>query len=329
MKAIVIISGGLDSSLAIKAIQKQKIEVIAVHILIPFVKYDTLSIETSPAAKIAQQLGCQFRIITLGNEYLEMLQKPKAGYGKNLNPCIDCKILMLNEAKKIMQEQGASFVATGEVLGQRPMSQYKQALLNIAKRSGLEGLLVRPLSAKLLPLTTPQIKGWLKDEFLFDFFGRSRKSQIALAKEWGIKDYSWPAGGCLLTDPNFSRRLKDLIEHKECTLGNIELLKVGRHFRVNSDFKLIVGRNQEENKKMVDLAGDNDLVLEPEELPGPTGVGRGLIDQPTKELAGKIIAHYTSQGRQVKINMRYLSKNNQETFLARDIDEVKLQNLRV
>ncbi len=329
MKAVVIISGGLDSSLVIKAIQNQGIEVIALHFLIPFVMHDNKTVYSSAAAKIAQHLGAKFKLVVLGDEYLEMLFKPEHGYGKNLNPCIDCKILMLRHAKKIMQTEGASFVATGEVLGQRPMSQYKVPLAAIAKESGLGELLVRPLSAKLLPETIPQKEGWLKDDFLFDFKGRGRTRQMALAKKWGIKEYPWPGGGCFLTEPNFCRRLKDLIEHKQCTLSNIELLKTGRHFRFSPDFKLVVGRNEKENEKIMALAQNNDICFEPKDLPGPTAIGKGRLNEDARQLAAQIIARYTDPGNSIGVTIRPCSESQGDILTVDKIDEASLTALRI
>ena len=329
MKAIAIISGGLDSSLAIKAIQNQGIEAIAAHFLIPFVMHDENSVYSSAAAKFAQRLNAKFRLIVLGDEYLEILFDPEHGYGKNLNPCIDCKILMLKHAKKIMQEEGASFVVTGEVLGQRPMSQHKQALATIARKSGLDGLLVRPLSAKLLPQTIPQEKGWLKEELLFDFEGRGRKRQIELAKQWGIEEYPWPGGGCLLTEAHFCSRLRDLMEHNQCTLQNIALLKVGRHFRLSPSFKLIVGRNEKDNSTLIALSQKDDICFEPAGLPGPTGIGKGCVDENIKKISAQIIARYTEPNQEVKVSVRLPAQDKYETFIAKAIDDSESRRLMV
>ncbi len=329
MKAIAMISGGLDSSLAIKAIQNQRIEVIAIHFLIPFVKHNKTSVYNSAAKKITEKLGCEFRLEVLGDEYLEMLKNPKHGLGKRFNPCIDCKILMLKKAKKIMKEVGASFVFTGEVLGQRPMSQNKESLKKIEKDSGLEGLLVRPLSALLLSETTPQAKGWLKKELLFDFKGRGRRQQMNLAKEWGIEDYPWPAGGCLLTDPAFCNRLEDLVEHNQVTTGNIERIKVGRHFRISPSFILTVGRDENENNKLLSLVSKEDIIFEPAELPGPTAIGQGVFNDEIKTICSQIIARYTAKDKEVKVTIKNLSNKQEETITAKSIPENALRKLRI
>jgi len=324
-----MLSGGLDSSLAIKVIQEQGIEVLALHFLIPFVKHNAETVYDSAARKITEKLGCDFKVVILANEYLDMVKDPKHGYGKNFNPCIDCKILMLKCAKKIMAEVGASFVITGEVLGQRPMSQHRQALSLIEEESGLEGLILRPLSAKLLPLTIPESKGWVKRDNLLDIQGRSRKIQIGLADKFGIEEYPWPGGGCLLTEPNFSKRLKDIIQHKEYCLDNVEFLKVGRHFRLAPKFKLIVGRDEKENQKILNLAQEGDFCFEPKDLPGPTGIGRGELDESIKLLSSQIIARYTSQEEKVDVLARTIPENGQEVLSVKAIGQEKIKKYMI
>jgi tRNA-specific 2-thiouridylase len=248
MKAIALISGGLDSNLAAKLIQEQGIDIIPVKFKIPFLHGNK--------DEAGDNLSVKLKIIDIGNDFLKMLKNPEHGYGANMNPCIDCKILMLRRAKELMPEFGAAFIITGEVLGQRPMSQNTKTLYTIVKKAALEDLVVRPLSAKLLPQTLPEKEGWINRRNLLDFNGRSRKPQIELAKVFGFKDYAQPAGGCLLTDPAFSRRLKDLIIHQDLNINNVELLKIGRHFRLTSKTKLVVGRNEGENERLVEFAQD-------------------------------------------------------------------------
>ena len=314
IKAIALISGGLDSSIAIRLIQNQGIEVIGVHFFIPFSKHDSATIEEISAKRIANQLDIKLRIEYLKEEFLEMVKNPKHGYGKNLNPCIDCKIFMLKKAKKIMKEEKASFIVTGEVLGQRPMSQNKAALAKIAKQSQLEDLLVRPLSAKLLPKTLPEEKGWIKKQELEEITGRGRNRQIQLAKEFGIKKYPWPAGGCLLTEPSFCARLKDLIENQDWTVENIDLLKVGRYFRITPWLKLIVGRNKEDNEKIIKLAKNNDLVLLPKGVAGPTAIARGVFDQIHKKICAQIVARYSDGKDSVGIEIMSVPSKKKEVI---------------
>lgn len=320
-----MLSGGLDSSLAIKVIQEQGVEVLALHFLIPFVKQNAETVYNSAACKIAEELGCDFRVVILAKEYLDIVKDPKHGYGKNFNPCIDCKILMLKGAKKIMAEVGASFIITGEVLGQRPMSQHRQALRSIEEESGLKGLILRPLSAKLLPLTIPESKGWIKRDNLLDIQGRSRKTQIGLADKFGIEEYPWPGGGCLLTEPSFSKRLKDIMQHKEYCLDNVEFLKLGRHFRLKPEFKLIVGRNEKENQKVLNLAQEGDFCFEPKDLPGPTGIGRGQLDEAIKLLSSQIIARYTSQEEKVDVLVKTIPESRGEVLSVKAIGQEKIR----
>jgi len=327
MKAVGLVSGGLDSVLAVKAVQKQNIDVIVLYFLIPFSKYGFSSIETSFARKFSDNVGCEFKVIELTEDYFKMLKNPKYGYGKNINPCIDCKILMLNKAKEIMDKEGASFVFTGEVVGQRPMSQNKRTLKTIEKESGLEGLLLRPLSALLLSSTIPEKQGILKKEFLFDIEGRSRKRQMQLANKWQVKDYPWPSGGCLLTDPNFSRRLKDLLKHQQVNSHDVELIKIGRYFRISNSFRLTVGRNEAENLKLISLAKRNDIIFEPLTIPGPTGIGRGVLGAEDKLLASQIIARYSSP-EEVEIKIKDNSSGKEELLLAKGKDYL-LEKLRI
>jgi len=285
IRALMLLSGGLDSILAVKILQEQDIEVTG----LTFVSY---FFNANLAKKAAQQLKIKLKIIDFSDEHLAMVKNPPHGYGKAVNPCIDCHVLMLRKAREISRlgqapnrdspsdtvlESGTvpkglslfDFIATGEVLGERPMSQNKQALELIEKQSGLQGYLLRPLSAKLLKLTIPEKRGLVNRNKLLDISGRSRKRQIALAKKWGIKDYPTPAGGCLLTDLQFAQRLKELFQKWSDGQGNdIQLLKLGRHFWVKNN-KIIVGRNEKENKKIKKLAQKGDLVIEPKDFSGP------------------------------------------------------------
>ncbi|MFH1772035.1 MAG: tRNA 4-thiouridine(8) synthase ThiI [Candidatus Omnitrophota bacterium] len=329
MKAIAMLSGGLDSSLAIKVIQSQGIEVIALHCIIPFVKHTAETIGNSAAGKVSCALGCKLKVVTLSDEYLDIVENPKHGYGKNLNPCIDCKILMLKAAKRIMQEEGASFVITGEVLGQRPMSQHKGALNSIARESGLKGLLLRPLSAKLLDDTLVESRGWVKKDNLLDFSGRSRKGQMALARNYQIEEYPQPAGGCLLTDSYFSRRLEDIMKHKQYSFLDIELLKVGRHFRITPSYKLIVGRDEKENEKLLQLAQGQDLIFEPKDIAGPTGLGRGMPDTDARNLSARILARYTSLTEKTVFLLRNSKSSAEEELSAVPLDGGNLKVLMV
>ena len=287
MRAIGLISGGLDSALAVSLMKQQGIEVITLRFLSPFWGKD------NQARRLVKELGVDYREIEVDESYLSIVQSPRYGYGENMNPCIDCKIWMLHRARIFMEEWGASFVFTGEVLGQRPKSQMKNTLRLIEKQSGLEGLLLRPLSAKLLPETVPEKEGWVKREQLLDLSGRGRKRQLELARRWGIRSFSLPAGGCLLTEPNFARRLQDLLQNgQNLTFQEVRLLKVGRHFRLSPSFKLIVGRDAEENQKLQEMFADGDVLFLPENGKGPLALGRGEGDRSVLQEAASLLAHY-------------------------------------
>ena len=261
-KVVALLSGGLDSQLAVKMMQKQGFEVSAVAIKTPFCDFDCGRGCGFEIRERADTLGVDLKTVYLGDEYIEMLKNPKHGFGSGMNPCIDCRAMMFDAAKKQMDEIGAEFIISGEVLGQRPMSQHGPALKKIEKESGLEGKIVRPLSAALLPKTEPEENGLIKREDLGMISGRRRIEQLKLAKEYGIEDPPNAGGGCLLTDPAFSIRAKDLFEHIETpTTNDIDLLKIGRHFRLDSNTKLVVGRNYNENEMIKSLALPDDILL--------------------------------------------------------------------
>lgn len=286
VKALALISGGLDSLLAAKIIYDQGLEVIGLHFNIPFCK---LKIK-----EIFPDIGIKIKEIDLKEEFLKLIQHPRYGFGSNMNPCIDCKILMFSKAKELMGELGAKFVITGEVLGQRPMSQNKQALKLIKEKSGLDDLLLRPLSAQFFAPSFAEREGWVRREKLLDFNGRKRTAQMQLAKSLGIDKYATPAGGCLLTDPNFSKRLEELLVHKELDLDNLELLKVGRHFRIGEKARLVVGRDEKENNLLIQLAKPQDYLFSPQkDLAGPTCLARGLINPELIFLSSEITSAYT------------------------------------
>lgn len=287
VKGISLLSGGLDSILAAKVVLLQGIEVIGVTFETPFF--------SARNAKIAAaQIDIPLSVMNITEEHLEMLKAPRYGYGKNMNPCIDCHTLMLKKAGKLMEETGADFVFTGEVLGQRPMSQNRQSLHMVAKNSGYGEYVLRPLSARLLPETKPEIEGKIDREKLLDLSGRGRKHQIELAKNHGITDYSSPAGGCLLTDPLFSRRLKELFEQqRNYTIRDVELLKVGRHFRTDTCAKVIVGRNSFDNQTILRLSENTDMLLHMAHYAGPTVLVSGGCDDKTLLLAASICALYS------------------------------------
>ncbi len=262
MKAIALLSGGLDSTLAAKIVLEQGIELEALNFLTVFCTCTNRGETCLASQKAVDALGIPLKVFNVSEEYLDVVKHPKHGYGSNMNPCIDCRIFMMKKAKAYMEETGASFIVTGEVLGQRPMSQRRDAMRLIEKEAGLEGLILRPLSAKFLPASIPEKEGWVDREKLLNIQGRSRKPQIKLAEHFGIRDYPCPAGGCLLTDPGFAQRMRDLNRyHPDFFLNDVHLLKMGRHFRLSPHLKLVVGRNEEENQKIQTFSQEGDILI--------------------------------------------------------------------
>jgi tRNA-specific 2-thiouridylase len=273
--------------LAAELIRAQGINVLALFFETPF-------FTSEKARDSAQSMGLTHKVVDITKRHLNVVKRPKHGYGGNMNPCIDCHALMFKITGEMLKKEGADFVLSGEVLGQRPMSQNKKSLALIASESGLDGFLLRPLSAKRLPVTIPEEKGWVKRELLMDFQGRSRKPQMELAQALNIKGYPSPAGGCLLTEKVFSRRLKDLFSSQsDPDLREIELLKVGRHFRISPHTKLVVGRNKSENEEICALTRKKDLVLTSASVPGPTVLFLGNFSDSALELAAAITVAYS------------------------------------
>ena len=330
MKAIGLLSGGLDSTLAIKLILEQGIEIEALNFLTVFCNCTSGERTCLAGKSAADQLGIKLKVLEISQEYLEIVKNPRHGYGRNLNPCIDCRIFMLKKAGLYMRESGASFLVTGEVLGERPMSQRLEAMRIIERESGLEGLILRPLSAKLFPPTIPEKEGWVNREKLLAIEGRSRKPQIKLAGELGIRDYPCPAGGCLLTDDKFSDRFRDLMKYTpDFRLNDVKLLKLGRHFRFSPGAKLVVGRNEKENASLTTLTEESDQYFIPAEVNGPTGVGRGLFTHDEIMLSSQIIARYSDRNGNESIKITCRNKNNTRCITARPLEEEKLTSLRI
>ncbi|MBS7622773.1 7-cyano-7-deazaguanine synthase [Candidatus Bathyarchaeota archaeon] len=290
-KAVVLLSGGLDSALAAAMLIKQGIDVEAIFFRLPF--YPISTEKRCQAAEVARELGIKLRIVTKDREFIQAVRKPKHGYGRGLNPCIDCKILMLKEAKRYAEEVGASFIATGEVLGERPMSQHRRALEIIERETGLKGRILRPLSAKLLPETDVEKDGTVEREKLLDIVGRQRRRQLETAKILGVTRYASPAGGCLLTDRHFSKRLRDLFMNSDrVTARDIKLLKIGRHFRYGPN-KIIVGRNEEENRLLLSLKRKSEYYFEVVECGSPITLLQGPVSEAATSMAAALTAHYS------------------------------------
>ncbi len=306
MKAIALLSGGLDSTLAARIILSQGIGLEALNFLTPFCTCTNRGETCLSSQKAVEMLGISLKVFNVSEEYLDVLKNPKYGYGSNMNPCIDCRIFMFKKAKDYMLDSGASFIVTGEVLGQRPMSQRRETMRLIEKEAGLDGLILRPLSAKFLPPTIPEREGWVNRDRLLDFQGRSRKPQIKLAEDLGIRDYPCPAGGCLLTDPGFAKRVKDLMVHQiNFSLNDIHLLKIGRHYRLSPKLKLIIGRNEEENRKISTFARGRDILMKLLYFPGPLSLLRGDPNKEEIEKAAAISARYSKAKDLDKVEVTY------------------------
>ncbi|HOJ43771.1 MAG TPA: hypothetical protein PK800_06590, partial [Syntrophorhabdaceae bacterium] len=284
----------MDSVISTRLIMDQDIEVIGLHFTSLF-QNKRESQKGLMAKKSAEELGIRLIIKEKGMDYIDLIMSPSHGYGKNMNPCIDCRIYMLNKAKEVMLQEGAEFLITGEVLGQRPMSQRRDAINLIEKKSGLKGLILRPLSAKLFPPTVAEQKGLVDRSRLLDIAGRSREIQFAMVEKYKLKEFSLPGGGCLLTDPIFSKKLKDLKTHQsEITMKDIELLTIGRHFRIDEKTKIILGRNKKENERL-SLLKEGFTYVAPFDFSGPSALIKGEIDKSTIEIAANLIGHYSKK----------------------------------
>ncbi len=288
VKSVGLLSSGIDSALAIKLVKGQGVEVVAVNLLLPF-SDDRMDY----AAHLARQLDVPLVRIEAGEDYIGLVRHPRHGYGSGMNPCIDCRIYMLKKAWEVAQGIGARFLVTGDVLGERPMTQHLAALRLEEKESGLQGLILRPLSAKLLPETVPEREGWVDRERLLAIRGRSRKPQLELAHKLGITGFRTPGGGCLLTNKEFSGRLRQLFRlQQEVGMDDIELLKVGRHF-FEGGGHIIIGRNERENRLLAELKRANDFVLEVKGFPGPMALLRGEKTPEVLGLAASLTARYS------------------------------------
>jgi tRNA U34 2-thiouridine synthase MnmA/TrmU len=310
MKAIALFSGGLDSQLAVCLLKEQGVEVIALNFATPFFG------ATPKTYQAARDLQVELMTIDIGDVYMDkVLRNPVYGYGKNLNPCIDCHAYMLKTAGQYMESLGASFLATGEVLGQRPMSQNKSALQAVEKLSGMRGLIVRPLSGRLLLPTIPEQEGWLDREKLLDISGRSRKRQMELAEHYKITDYPSPAGGCLLTDQNFARRLFDLLSKNPAPrTDEIELLKLGRHFQIEPETLLVIGRNHSENEQLNKLSRPGDLLLKVADHPGPLALIRGkdVLEEPQLQYPASLVARYSDAKHEALASVKIMEFDETE-----------------
>jgi tRNA-specific 2-thiouridylase len=325
VKALALLSGGLDSTLATELILKQGIDVVAVNFASPFCLCKKGGCGATEAAK---QLGVPLKVVNVGDEYLKMVRKPKHGYGRNMNPCIDCRIFMVKKAKKFAKEIGASFIFTGEVLDERPMSQHFKAMKIIEEEAGLKGKILRPLSARLLPETVIEKKGLVNRKKLLDIHGRSRKSQIKLAEEYNIKDYPCPAAGCLLTYKEYANKLRDLFEHKKrCSMADVALLKVGRHFRFGKN-KIIVGRNEAENKILTVKKARNDYYFEVPDVGSPITVLQGAKTRNAIRTAAALTAFY-SDAKSDKVTVNFGRESLHKSITVSIPTRAEVESLRI
>ncbi len=316
-KAIVLVSGGLDSSIALIMMLNMGIRVECVFFSMPFCHATASLGGVSYLEALTKKLNVKLHIIDNEETLIEIIKAPRYGFGSNMNPCIDCRIGYFKKAKALMAETGASFLVTGEVLGQRPMSQRLEAMRVIETEAGLAGLVLRPLSAKNLELTIPEKEGWVDREKLYGISGRSRREQMDIAASIGINDYPSPAGGCLLTDPGYSKRLKDLLKHnKDFTSRDAALLKTGRHFRLSEKVKLIVGRNEAENSMLEMLQKEKEILISIKDIPGPNSLLSGEFTAADIKFGASLTARFSDiTDRNKKVKTWYKDENEIEQIV--------------
>jgi tRNA U34 2-thiouridine synthase MnmA/TrmU len=346
-RAIAMISGGLDSTLAVALMKRQGAEVKAINLYTGFCITETQrrkggrpdgSVPQNEALRAAADLDVDIEYVDVsGAEYLDMLVHPKYGYGQNANPCVDCRIFMMRKAREIMEREGADLVFTGEVLGQRPKSQRRDTLWVIEKQSGLQGRLLRPLSARLLAPTIPEQEGLVDRELLLDISGRSRHRQMDLARELGVTGWPQPAGGCcFLTDESFGRKFFDLLDGREA-LGeerrlvqeDVVLLSTGRHFRLSPKVKLIVGRTEVENA-LLEHHLEGRARLAARDVNGPVALVEGEPTWEERVLAARIVARYGKGRADVQVAVEWREGDLVEVYqVAPEGDEARIESLRV
>lgn len=328
---IALFSGGLDSALAVLLMLRQDIEVTALTFMTHFGcdLGDRSSCGSNPYPA-AEKYGFNVKLMHLGQKFVDIIENPKYGYGKNMNPCTDCRILMLEEAKHLMEMVNADFIITGEVMGQRPMSQVKHKLNLVENVTGLKGKLLRPLSAKLLKPTDAELNGMIDREQLEGISGRGRYRQIELAKEFGLDDYPNPASGCLLTDENYSIRLRDLLKHSgRLTFDDLNLLRIGRHFRLDSNTKVIVGRDEKENDKLEAYKKPHYGHVEALGIGSPVSLVIGDCSDENLKKAAMITARFTSARKKPEVEVTLVSKESQPSILVPPAKDEDLQFIQI
>ncbi len=326
VKALVLFSGGLDSILAAMLLRERGIEVTGITFVHPFSTWEH-------ADEWAKRIGIRLIKKEVDGRFFQLVREPKHGYGSNMNPCLDCKMFMMKRAQELAEKNGFDFIATGEVVGERPFSQVKERLMQIEKEANLSGRIVRPLSGKILPPTEAEEEGKIKREWLLDISGRGRDKQFLLAKRFSLNDFPQPSGGCLLTDPNYARRLVELLEHKEhLEWVDAELLKIGRHFRSEWG-KIIVGRKEDENRKLERIAVKKNLTwMEVEGFGSPVTVLLPHSRKPGKELMGigaSLTVKYSDspQGKEATVLVRAGKTRNE--IRAKPTSEEKANSLMI
>lgn len=335
-RALALFSGGLDSLLAVAVVVREGVEVVALHFVTGFSAKGRMAPQAQEPAydrivQAAASVGARAEVIDLSGPFVEVVTNPRHGYGRFANPCIDCKIMMLRKAKELLGQYGARFVLTGEVLGQRPMSQHLPVLNLIEKESGLRGLLLRPLSAKLLKPTIPELEGWVSREHLYAFKGRSRKPQMALAAELGITSFAQPAGGCLLTDENVARRLRDLFAHRDkgaVSKEDLHLAMYGRHFRISQKVKAVVGRDEWDNVHLEQLAGDW-WKLRALDYQGPLTLVEPTANPEELSIAAELTARYSDGKHQSTVRVLAERAGKEMLFAVTPLCEDEVNAMRV
>ncbi len=328
VRAVGLISGGLDSALAAQLLVRQGVEVHGVYCAMP---WGCGSRER--AQKVCAQIGIPLQIVELGEDYIEMLQNPRYGYGRAFNPCVDCHIYMIRRAAEYMNSLEARFVFTGEILGQRPMSQRKECLRWVEKGTDLDGLLLRPLCARLLPETRVEAEGWVDRSRLLKISGRGRREQYDLADRWGLSGFSAPGGGCLLTERHFSARIRDVLAHSYRDLRDVAILKCGRYFRIDEKCVVLVGRDEKENEYLLKHAHPRDMVVRLKDFEGPYAVLKGrTVSRAALETAAGLVRRFSRYRRKTPLEAVFWAADDQGkagVVTAAEIPEKDLKAMSV
>lgn len=330
VKAIAATSGGLDSVIAAVFVNRLGIDVTLMHVQHFFCS------GKGKCARLQQQadrVGLPLRIVDAQVEHLETIRYPQHGYGVGMNPCVDCRIFLLKIAKRLMEEEGAEFVITGEVLGQRPKSQHLKALMQVSEETGLGDRLLRPLSANLLPETLPVKEGWIRREDLLSIQGRSRQHQMALAAELGITEYPQPAGGCVLAEKAYAARVRDAFDHLGRDFVDLEqfrLLRIGRHYRIAENVKVIVGRNKEENERLETMA-QGRLRIDPLDVMGPTTLVEGSPSEEQVQICCMLAARYCDHEANAEIRLQVVSEEDEQVLSVEPLaaDDPRIPEWRI